>query len=433
MSHVIAAVSTGSQISAIGILRLSGSGCGQVAGRVFRAKNGRPLTEAPNRKLILGTLLDRQGRTLDQCMAVYTRGPHSYTGEDTVELHCHGSPAVLAAGLEALYQAGARPAGRGEFTKRAFLNGRMDLTQAEAVIDLIEAETADAAANAAGQVGGALTARLEPVYEVLTDLCSHFHAVLDYPDEEIDAFSLASYEDALSGAQETLQALLATANRGRVLRNGVRAVILGKPNVGKSSLLNALCGEQIFEADMLFATLDPTARKLTLPSGLQTVLVDTVGFVSRLPHHLVEAFKSTLEEAAYADVIVKVADASDPQAPEQLAVTDEVLATLDCGGIPQLVVYNKCDAANLIPLDPGLLLTSARTGRGLPELLARLDEVLAHRVRGIEVLLPYDKLALADVLRSRGSVAAEEYRETGVYYRATVKIDDLHRFEPYLV
>ena len=221
--------------------------------------------------------------------------------------------------------------------------------------------------------------------------------------------------------------------RARRKNNVPVIALVGYTNVGKSSLMNALCGESIFEADMLFATLDPTARKLTLPSGLQTVLVDTVGFVSRLPHHLVEAFKSTLEEAAYADVIVKVADASDPQAPEQLAVTDEVLATLDCGGIPQLVVYNKCDAANLTAFDPTLLLTSARTGRGLPELLARLDEVLAHRVRGIEVLLPYDKLALADVLRSRGSVAAEEYRETGVYYRATVKIDDLHRFEPYLV
>ena len=110
-----------------------------------------------------------------------------------------------------------------------------------------------------------------------------------------------------------------------------------------------------------------------------------------------------------------------------------MLDALDCGQIPQLVVYNKCDAANLTAFDPTLLLTSARTGRGLPELLARLDEVLGHRVRGIEVLLPYDKLALADILRSRGSVAAEEYRENGVYYRATVKIDDLHRFEAYLI
>ena len=114
-------------------------------------------------------------------------------------------------------------------------------------------------------------------------------------------------------------------------------------------------------------------------------------------------------------------------------VTDEVLDALDCGQIPQLVVYNKCDAANLTAFDPAMLLTSAKTGRGLPELLARLDEELAHRVRTIEVVLPYDKLALADILRSRGCVLAEEYRDTGVYYQGTVKIDDLHRFEPYLI
>ncbi len=150
MSDTIAAVSTGNCISAIGILRLTGPDCAQIAGKVFTLNCGKPLSEAPDRKLMLGSLQDKQGRTIDSCMAVYTRGPHSYTGEDTVEFHCHGSPAVLAAGLEALYLAGARPAKRGEFTKRAFLNGHLDLTQAEAVIDLIEADTADAAANAAG-------------------------------------------------------------------------------------------------------------------------------------------------------------------------------------------------------------------------------------------------------------------------------------------
>ena len=215
-------------------------------------------------------------------------------------------------------------------------------------------------------------------------------------------------------------------------KNGAPVIALvGYTNVGKSSLMNALCGVEIFEADMLFATLDPTARKLALPSGLQAILVDTVGFVSRLPHHLVDAFKSTLEEAAYADVILKVADAADGDAPTQLAVTDEVLQSLDCGGIPQLIVYNKCDKGALAPYAPDVLLTSAKTGRGLPELLQKIDEVLAHRIRTIRVLLPYDKLALADILRSRGNVTAEEYRETGVYYEGSIPAPDLHFFEEF--
>ena len=130
MSDVIAAVATGRQPCAIGILRLSGDDAAAVAGRVFRASSGRPLPEAPNRTLMRGALLDVQGRVIDEVLAVYTRAPGSYTGEDTVELQSHGSPAVLAAGLEALFAAGARQAGPGEFTKRAFLNGRMDLTQA---------------------------------------------------------------------------------------------------------------------------------------------------------------------------------------------------------------------------------------------------------------------------------------------------------------
>ena len=160
MSHVIAAVSTGASVSAIGIIRLSGDGCIAAADKVFTLNSGKSLGDSPDRRLVLGVLHDKQRRVIDQCMAVVSRAPHSYTGEDTVEFHCHGSPAVLAAGLEALYLAGALPAKRGEFTKRAFLNGKMDLTQAEAVIDLIEADTADAAANAAGQVGGKLQKQL---------------------------------------------------------------------------------------------------------------------------------------------------------------------------------------------------------------------------------------------------------------------------------
>ena len=149
-------------------------------------------------------------------------------------------------------------------------------------------------------------------------------------------------------------------------KSGVPVVALvGYTNVGKSSLLNRMCDAGVLEADMLFATLDPTARQLTLPSGLACVAVDTVGFVSRLPHHLVEAFKSTLEEAAYADVLVRVCDASDPDSARQLAVTDEVLESLGCGDIPTVTVYNKCDKApHAVPLMTDSLRTSAATGEG---------------------------------------------------------------------
>ena len=156
MSDTIAAVATGNVLSAIGILRLSGDGTLAVIDRVFRPANGCPMSEAPDRKLVYGAFCDTDGQTLDLCLCTVSRAPHSYTGEDTAELQCHGSPAVLRAGLQALFTAGARQALAGEFTKRAFLNGRMDLTQAEAVIDLIHAETALDAKNAAGQLGGAV-------------------------------------------------------------------------------------------------------------------------------------------------------------------------------------------------------------------------------------------------------------------------------------
>ena len=217
MSDLIAAVATGWVRAGIGILRLSGDGCIEAAEAVFRAKSGKPLRDLAPGRLTLGTLFDEQARPIDQCVAVVFRAPHSYTGEDAVEFQCHGSPAVLAAGLRALFANGFRQALAGEFTRRAFLSGQMDLTQAEAVIDLIDAETPDAAANAAGQVGGALRRKIEPLYDALCGICAHFHAVLDYPDEDIDPFQLENFRKTLEDVRQSLIALLSTCARGRRL------------------------------------------------------------------------------------------------------------------------------------------------------------------------------------------------------------------------
>ena len=373
MSHVIAAVSTGNQVSAIGILRLTGDGCAQVAGKVFTLNNGQPLWEAPNRKLMLGTLNDKEGRVIDQCMAVYTKGPHSYTGEDTVEIQCHGSPAVLAAGLEALYLAGALPAKRGEFTKRAFINGQLDLTQAEAVIDLIEADTADAAANAAGQVGGKLQKKLAPIYDDLTNLCSHFHAVLDYPDEDIEDFGLAQYESVLKQDAKALDGLLGTYGQGRILRQGVSAAIVGKPNVGKSSLLNALAGyERVIVTEIAGTTRD-TVEETVMLGKTRLRLIDTAGI--RETEDKIEAMgvERSKKEVEHADLVLFVCDGSQPLTEEDESVIDV------CMDHPNAIaLINKSDLGHAVePSDlpfMQVIRICAKAGNGLDQLADVVDE-----------------------------------------------------------
>ena len=356
MAHPIAAIATGLVRSGIGILRMSGNGCIDFAGRVFTLSSGQSLSVLPDRKLARGTLFDAQNRPIDEAMVFVSHAPHSYTGEDTVEFQCHGSPAVLTAGLSALLSNGFHQAGPGEFTKRAFLNGQMDLTQAEAVIDLIDAETADAAANAAGQVAGVLRKQLDPIYDSLMDICSHFHAVLDYPDEDIEPFRLQAYADTLTSASKKLDALLSSCRRGNFIKNGVQTVILGAPNAGKSSLLNALAGfDRVIVTDIPGTTRDAVEQTVTLGRHLLRLL-DTAGI--RDTSDTVERLgvERSFQAAQSCQLAFFVVDGSKPLTPEDEAAMDaalqapEAIAILNKQDLPCVIDPSELPFSYVIPV-----------------------------------------------------------------------------------
>jgi len=365
----IAAIATGEGIGAVGIVRVSGPLAHGLMEAVFTEKSGRVVSDFESRKLYYGTLTDGAGAVLDHCLCTVSRAPWSYTGEDTAELQCHGSPFGLSAVLAALFRAGARQARPGEFTQRAFLNGKLDLTQAEAVIDLICAETVQAAQNAAGQLGGAVSGRTGAIYDGLRDILAHFHAVVDYPDEDVEPFELQAYGEILAGYVSELRRLRATFGRGQILTCGVPTAILGRPNVGKSSLLNALLGyERAIVTDLPGTTRDTLEERVQLGETLLR-LIDTAGVRETLDPVERQGVCRALASAEGADLVLAVFDGSRP-----LEAGDFEVLELAKKAPRALGVISKSDLPLVLDAEPiraGLaqvVTLSAKTAAGFDDL-----------------------------------------------------------------
>ena len=416
---VIAAIATGAAPTAIGVVRVSGQGCFDLCAAVFTPALGQSFAALEPRKMTYGSLLDRQGRCIDRGLAVRFPGPHSYTGEDSAEFHCHGSPVVLREVLSALFAAGARQAGPGEFTKRAFLNGRLDLTEAEAVADLIESETAAAARNAAAQLGGSLRRDFEAVYDRLLDMTSQFYAVVDYPDEDIQNLGPAELAASLRDCAAILDRLLATCDRGRVLKSGVRTAIIGRPNAGKSSLLNALAGyERCLVTDIPGTTRD-TVEESVLCGGVRLRLIDTAGIhdtADTVEQLGVERSRQAVESA---DLVLAVVDAAAGFTEE-----DDGILRLAARCPRWILVLNKDDlvsgTAQMIRIPGGLpepaaaVCVSALTGTGLETLEQAVADLFPAGDAPDGAILTNQRQQEA-VLRARRAIGrAEEALRSGM-------------------
>ena len=367
MNSMIAAYSGGALPAAIGICRVSGPGVLTLADKIFRPKKGRSMGEGPFSAMRYGEVLDSDGRALDLCLACCYRGPASSTGEDMLEIFCHGSQAVAARILERCMELGAQPAQAGEFTQRAFLAGKMDLIGAEAVADLIEAQSAAAAKNAAAQLKGGISQQIRAIRQAIMDQLTHFYAVCDYPDEDLDPFLNSQACQALTRCADEMEKLLAGFERGRTLTQGLPVTILGKPNAGKSSLLNALAGyDRAIVTEEAGATRDIVTE--TLRCG-DTVLrlSDTAGLRQAESQAERIGIEKARQSARQSQLVICVFDGSRP-------LDDQDLETIQASAdLERIAVRNKMDLGQaaqpqLEEQFGRIFCLSAQTGEGIEDL-----------------------------------------------------------------
>lgn len=334
----IAAISTAVGEAGIGIVRISGKNALSIGNVIFRGSKVEELSEKYNRKLVYGHIIDKKNdQLIDEVLISFMKGPMTYTREDMVEIYCHGGIISVKKVLELILNSGARLAEPGEFTKRAFLNGRLDLAQAEAIIDLIKAKTDKSFETSLDQLEGSLSRKIKEIRNILLEMIAHVEVSIDFPDDDIEEVTYDDLEINGNKVKKEIEKLLSTADRGKILRDGLNTVILGKPNVGKSSLLNAILREnRAIVTDIPGTTRDIIEEYVNI-DGIPLRIVDTAGI--RDTDDIVEQIgvdkaKETVEKS---DLIIGVFDASRELSNEDYEIIDLIKNK------KSIVILNKTD------------------------------------------------------------------------------------------
>lgn len=323
IDDTIAAIATAPGEGGIGILRISGEKSLKVAEEIFKSMSGKSIKEYNKRTLIYGNIVDDEN-VIDEVLLVYMKGPNSYTGEDVIEINCHGGFISVKKILELILSKDIRLAEAGEFTKRAFLNGRIDLSQAEAVIDVIKAKTDIAHEVAQNQLEGSLSKRIRELRDKVTEILAHVEVAIDYPEEDIEHITYQTLKEKTDELKKEIKKLYDTAESGKILREGLKTVIVGKPNVGKSSLLNSILGENRAIVTDIPGTTRDVIEEFVNIKGIPLKIVDTAGI--RDTDDIVEKIgvEKSKESFTSADLIIMVLDASRKLSEEDIEILENL-------------------------------------------------------------------------------------------------------------
>ena len=379
IDDTIAAIATAPGEGGIGIIRISGEKSLQVAQSIFKSKSGKMIKDYNARTLIYGTVVDNE-KVIDEVLVAYMKGPNSYTAEDVIEINCHGGFISVKKILELILSKGVRLAEAGEFTKRAFLNGRIDLSQAEAIIDVIKSKTDMAHEVAQSQLEGSLAKKIKDLRMNVTEVLAHLEVSIDFAEEDVEEITYQTLEEKALELRNEIKKLYDTAESGKILRDGLKTVIVGKPNVGKSSLLNSILGENRAIVTDIAGTTRDVIEEFVNIKGIPLKIVDTAGI--RETEDVVEkiGLEKSIESFSTADLVIMVLDASRKLSEEDM----EILESLK--NKKTIVLLNKMDLEPQIELEKieefvnseDIIKISALKHQGIEELQDKIEAMVYH-------------------------------------------------------